>query len=164
MWSYISLGTGLFLLFMAFAMTAMLASVFGSLPEEGKDVVGQLGPMLQIGVGGVLGLFGVIFVVIGVVGIGRGAVRRRTQKAIATSGKITEAEVTFVDKNYHMLVNNKPLYSIVEYKYRDSSGNEYVGKANNVNSDQVIRRQIGVGSRIQIRYSEDDPSQSAFSL
>lgn len=79
---------------------------------------------------------------------------------IAQNGTETEGIVTFVDKNYSMLVNNKPIYSIVEYTFQDKAGTKYVRRIDNLNSDLVIQKQIKVNEPIRIKYLPEDPNQS----
>ena len=57
-------------------------------------------------------------------------------------------------------MNNRPIYSIVEYKYQDEFGNEYVNRVENVKTDEVIRNKVEVGSTIRIKYLPEDPGQS----
>ena len=79
---------------------------------------------------------------------------------ILQTGIDAQATVTFVDKNYSFLVNNKPIYSIVEYEYVDKNGVKHTRRIDNLNSDLVIRKKIEVGNTIKIRYSQTDYSQS----
>ena len=90
----------------------------------------------------------------------RGAKRSKLDSHIAQTGVETEAAVTFVDKNYALLVNNRPIYSIVEYTYQDELGNEYVNRIENVSTDYVIRNKAEVGSKIRIKYLPTEPGQS----
>ena len=69
--------------------------------------------------------------------------------------------VTFVDKNYSLLVNNKPVYSIVEFTFEDHQGRPHTGRKENVDSDLVIRAQIAVGSEVDIKYLASNPDESA---
>jgi hypothetical protein len=63
-----------------------------------------------------------------------------------------------------LLVNNKPIYSIVEFKFRDSAGVERVGRKNDVGSDLVIRLKIEVGSKVQVKYLNENPNQNILML
>ncbi len=74
----------------------------------------------------------------------------------------TQATVTFVDRNYSILVNNRPIYSIVECKFTDISGREHVSRKDTISSELVIRNQIEVGGTIAIKYLAEDPSQNVF--
>ena len=69
--------------------------------------------------------------------------------------------VTFVDKNYNLLVNNKPVYSIVEFTFEDHQGRPHIGRKENVDSDLVIRAQIAVGSQVDIKYMASNPDENA---
>ena len=116
----------------------------------------------------VFGGLGLLFMVIGAILFVRGRVKAKQNKALAEKifamGVPTEATVTFVDKNYGLLVNNKPIYSIVEFKFRDGSGAERVGRKNNVSSDLVIRLRLEVGNKVQIKYMNEDPEQNILLL
>ncbi|MFH2107582.1 MAG: DUF3592 domain-containing protein [Chrysiogenia bacterium] len=112
----------------------------------------------------VFGGLGLIFMIIGAILFIRSLVQGKKNKALAEKifamGVPAEATITFFDKNYGMLVNNKPIYSIVEFKFRDSSGNERVGRKSNVSSDLAIRLKFEVGTKVQIKYMHDNPDQN----
>jgi len=116
----------------------------------------------------IFGGLGLVFMIIGAVMFIRGRGQAKKNKALAEKifamGMPAEATVTFVDKNYSLLVNNKPIYSIVEFKFRDGSGMERVGRKNNVSSDLVIRLKLEVGSKVQIKYMNEDPDQNILIL
>ncbi len=113
-------------------------------------------------------IVGVLMAVIGLVLIVTGRATARKLKAkvmlIYQTGVATEATVTFVDRNYRILVNDRPIYSIVEFKFRDTSGVEYVERKETVQADLVIRNQIEVGSTVNIKYLAEDPSQNVLML
>ncbi|HOZ30832.1 MAG TPA: hypothetical protein PLL66_07930 [Bacteroidales bacterium] len=113
---------------------------------------------------GILGGLGLLFSIFGIVGaiIGRGKIKK--QKHILNNGMETEATVDFVDKNFSILVQQKPIFSIVEYSYTDQNGNSHTRRVTNVNSDLVIRKQIQVGSKIKIKYIPDNPGDSVMLL
>lgn len=104
-------------------------------------------------VGGMLTLFGVI-------GLLGGLARNGELKEIAAGGLQTGARITFVDRNYTLLLNNRPVYSIVEYVFRDNMGREIVRRADNIKTDKVIRAGWQVGSMIQVRYLAQNPYKS----
>jgi hypothetical protein len=110
--------------------------------------------------GGIMGGLGAIFLVISLIGFARGSKQGKQHQYIMQNGIPTEGTVTFVDKNYLVLVNNKPIYSIVEYIYKDKIGNQYTRKLTNANSDLIIRNQIQVGSKINVKYSVENPAES----
>ncbi|MES2837764.1 MAG: DUF3592 domain-containing protein [Bacteroidota bacterium] len=112
---------------------------------------------------GLEGLGG-IFALIGVMGVIRGKKQNKRNHYILQNGISAEGTVTFVDKNYAVLVNKKPIYSIVEYTYVDSTGSQHTRKVSNISSDIVIRKQILVGSKIQIKYASENPSESVMVL
>lgn len=115
--------------------------------------------------------FSAIFILVGLaMTVGGGALayfgirsRRKLkarQERILQYGVETEATITFVDRNYGMLVNNRPIYSIVEYTFLDRMERQQTGRINNASSDYVIRNKLEVGSTIRIKYLPDDPTMS----
>ncbi|HUU06731.1 MAG TPA: DUF3592 domain-containing protein [Patescibacteria group bacterium] len=112
----------------------------------------------------VFGGLGLVFMIVGAFLFIRSRIKGKQNKALAEKifamGVPAEATITFIDKNYGMLVNNKPIYSIVEFKFRDSSGSERVGRKNNVSSDLAIRLKFEVGAKVQIKYMNENPDQN----
>jgi len=90
----------------------------------------------------------------------QGGARRGDLQQIAAAGIETGAVITYVDRNYSLLLNNRPIYSIVEYRYRDGMGREFVNRADNVKTDLVIRNNWQVGSPIKVRYLPANPTKS----
>jgi hypothetical protein len=149
----IFIGAGVFVYF-------VIGTAFADTPA----MFGELQTLLQYGMGGVFAGIGAIMTLGGLIGVVRGAKRSRLAGHIAQTGVETDATVTFVDKNYSMLVNNRPVYSIVEYTYQDELGNEYANRVENVNTDTVIRNKVEVGSKIRIKYLPAEPGQSVMIL
>jgi hypothetical protein len=120
--------------------------------------------ILQWSVGGGIGALGLLFVVGGL----RGRSRTKKQQAeimhIMKTGIPVEGTVTFADKNYSFLVNKKPIYSIVEYTYVDQAGKQHTRRVETVPSDYVIRQQIQVGSKVNIKYATEDYGKSTILL
>jgi hypothetical protein len=135
-------------------------------------VSGLLAGNVQFGVANinmfVFGGLGLIFMVIGSILFIGGRAKAKKNKALAEKifamGVATEGTITFFDKNYGLLVNNKPIYSIVEFKFRDGSGNERIGRKNNVSSDLAIRLKFEVGAKVQVKYMNEDPNQNILIL
>jgi hypothetical protein len=129
------------------------------------------GSVASAGLASVTGVFlivGGLMAVIGLVIIVAGRITTQKQKdkamLIYQTGVDAEAMVTFVDRNYRILVNNQPIYSIVEFKFRDTSGVEHVVRKETVQSELVIRNQVEVGSTVNIKYLLEDPSQNILML
>ena len=116
-----------------------------------------LNSLAFVAVGGITGLIGLILVITGVLQIRRDTVK---EKELLTSGITTRARVTFVDKNYSFLVNEKPIYSIIEYTFVDRMGRKQIGRETTADSDLVIRNQIVVGSEVEIRYNPENPQEN----
>jgi hypothetical protein len=109
---------------------------------------------------GILGGIGLLFTFLGLTGRNRDSKQAKLNLFITQTGVETEGIVLFVDKNYYILLNKKPIYSIVEYKYSDSNGTEHIRKVDNIPSDLVIRNKIEVGGTVKIKYLKEDPKQS----
>ncbi len=112
----------------------------------------------------VFGGLGLFFMVLGLFLVINGRAKARKMNALAQKifdqGIAAEGTITFIDKNYSLLVNNKPIHSIVEFKFQDGGGVERVGRKNNVSSDLAIRLKLEVGSRVQLKYLNEDPGQN----
>ena len=89
--------------------------------------------------------------------------REKTQKAenLLENGLQARGRVTFVDKNYSVLLNEKPIYSIVEFTFEDHMGRPHISRKDNVDSDLVIRAQIIVGSQWDVKYLANNPDENA---
>jgi hypothetical protein len=111
-----------------------------------------------------LGGLGFLFAAGGLIGIVSGRKQNKRNLYILQNGIAVEGTVTFVDKNWAVLVNKNPIYSIVEYTYPDKTGNQHTRKVSNISSEMVIRKQIQVGSRIPIKYAPENPAESVMVL
>jgi hypothetical protein len=138
--------------------------VIGAAFADAPDMLGELQTLLQYGMGGLFAGIGAIMTLGGLIGVMRGAKRSKLAGHIAQTGVEAEATVTFVDKNYSLLVNNQPIYSIVEYTYQDELGNEYANRIEDISSDTVIRNKVEVGSKIRIKYLPAEPTQSVMTV
>lgn len=110
---------------------------------------------------GILAVPGIILLVIG---LSKRKKNKDKAEEIYRDGIPARARVTFVDKNYNVLVNEKPIYSIVEYEFSDSFGRTYTGRKENADSDLVIRNQITVGSEVDIKYLAANPDETVLIL
>lgn len=159
--SIILLIMGIIFLAVAVFTYFVLDSAFGSIPAEASELgLGQMENIFQIAFPGIFGCIGGLMTLFGLLGLVRGSKQAKLADHIAQIGTETEANVTFVDRNYRMLVNNRPIYSIVEYTYQDGMGNEFVNRVETVSTDTVIRNNIEVGSKIKIKYLPEDPGKS----
>ena len=117
----------------------------------------NIGWLISNGTGFVLMTVGLLF------WIGSGIIsqkRRSLAQKVYEQGLPAEGTVSFVDKNYSMLVNNKPIYSIVEVQFTDGGGLRHTIIKRDASSDLVIRLKIEVCSKIQVKYMSDDPDQN----
>lgn len=120
--------------------------------------------LLQYSIGGGLAALGLLFMISGVRGNMRATKQQKQIMHIMQTGIATEGTVTFVDKNYALLVNKKPIYSIIEYSYFDGSGTQHTRRVDTIPSDYVIRHSIQVGNKVAIKYAAEDSSQSTILL
>jgi hypothetical protein len=111
-------------------------------------------------VGGGLIAFGSLFVLGGFARLVRGNKQQKRNLYILQNGIEAQGTVTFVDRNWSVLVNKNPIYSIVEYTFPDKNGNQHTRKISNISSEIVIRKQIQVGSKIPIKYASENPGES----
>jgi hypothetical protein len=162
--SIIWLITGLIVIRTGVFVYFVIGTIFADLPS----VFGEMQTLLQYGLGGGFASIGAIMTVGGMIGVMRWEKRSRLGTHIAQTGVETEATVTFVNKNYSPLVNNRPIYSVVEYTYQDELGNEYADRTariENASTDYmlrnyVIRNKVERGSRIRVKYLPAEPGQS----
>ncbi|HEX2915959.1 MAG TPA: DUF3592 domain-containing protein [Chloroflexia bacterium] len=102
---------------------------------------------------------GGIMVIFGILGLLQGKARQGELQQIAATGVETGGIITFLDRNYSLLINNRPVYSVIEYRYRDGMGREFVKRADNIKTDVVIRSGWQVGSQVRVRYLPQDPTK-----
>jgi hypothetical protein len=121
--------------------------------------------VLWFGPGVVTLPLGIILVIIGAVMVRK---KRKEKKAMVDAldqhGVEAKARVTFVDKNYTITMNERPLYSIVEYEFTDDYGHVFTGRKDRVDSELVIRNKIEVGNEVNVIYLPRDPSINALLL
>ena len=121
-------------------------------------LISLLGVVL-IGLAMTLG--GGFMVFLGIRGLKKGSADKQ---ALDREGVNTQGNVTFVDRNYSILINNQPVYSIVEYHFRDFMGRDFTGRKEDVQSELVIRNKIEVGSQVTVRYVARNPLQNTLLL
>jgi hypothetical protein len=82
--------------------------------------------------------------------------RRSTrEEAVETDGVITALE-----RNFSLFVNHRPIYSMVEYRYRDRKGVWRTRRIAQMNAELVRRAGWQVGAPIKVRYLVSDPDKS----
>lgn len=131
---------------------------------QGRVADPETATIARYAIGGGVGGLGLILGLVGMIGLVRGSRRTKQNQHLMQTGVDAEGTVTFVDKNYALLVNEKPIYSILEYTYRDSAGNQHTRRLDRAPSDFVIRKQIQVGAKVAIKYSAQNPSESVILL
>jgi len=78
--------------------------------------------------------------------------RRKRAEAVETEGIITSLE-----RDFTVYVNHRPIYSSVEYRYRDRRGNWLTRRVAQMNSDLIARAGWRVGATVKVRYPTGDP-------
>ncbi|MBN1966720.1 MAG: hypothetical protein JW910_18855 [Anaerolineae bacterium] len=153
---------GIFTIVIGGGIGLLTGSLLNSVPgAEAASGFTNIGAIITLVIGGGLVVIGLIIML---TSRARGRQKRELAMHVYQNGIDTEGIVTFVDRNYSMLVNNNPIYSIVEYKFRDQAGREFVKRVNDANSEVVIRNALQVGSRIAVKYLPDDPTQNIMML
>lgn len=135
----------------------VIGSMMGTAPDVAQEAMGMsqnLFTYIFVGVGALMSFFGVI-------SLFRGGRRSQMTKKVLQEGTAGQGQITFIDRNYSVQINNRPVYSIVEYTYQDGMGNQYVNRVTDANTEFVIRAGWQVGTTIPIKYLSDNPQQSA---
>jgi len=146
----ICIGAGLF----AGNMMGIAMADAPQVAQESMEFAQSIFTYSFVGVGGFLSFLGVISLIRG------GRSSKITQKVLR-EGVEGQGTVTFIDRNYRVRVNGRPVYSIVEYSYMDSIGNQYVNRIDDANTEFVIRAGWQAGTKIPIKYLSEDPQKSA---
>ncbi|OHD62159.1 MAG: hypothetical protein A2014_03605 [Spirochaetes bacterium GWF1_49_6] len=115
---------------------------------------------IQYGVSILFFVISSVLLVLSVIGLIKKLNKSRLAKRILQTGIETDALVTYVDRNFSILINKQPVYSIVEYRYRDNDGNKYTERLDRVSSEMVVRSNIEVGCTIRIKYLQEDHAKS----
>ena len=135
----------------------IIGDMMGDAPQVAQESI-QLAQNIFtfsfVGVGALLSFFGVI-------SLFRGGRSSQIKKKVLQEGVETQGTITFVDRNYSVQINNRPIYSIVEYSDMDGVGNQYVNRISDANTEFVIRAGWQVGTTIPIKYLSEDPQKSA---
>ncbi len=115
-------------------------------------------PLMQraifAGFGFGIGLLGMVFLAVGLV---KGQWRPGLAERILEAGFVADATITYLDKNYGLIVDDRPVYSIVEFTFRDSSGGEHKGRKSKVDTDLAARLDLRVGGTVRVKYLRDAP-------
>lgn len=135
----------------------VIGGMMNSAPEMAQESIGMAQNIFTytfVGVGALMSFFGVISLI-------RGGRSSQMTKKVLEQGVEGQGTITFVDRNYQVRINGRPIYSIVEYTYTDSMGTQYVNRINDANTEFVIRAGWQTGVTIPIKYLSEDPQQSA---
>jgi len=152
------LGRFLVLISIAMALFLGLFIAIDAIFLKGGDFTFKSLFVFWIAIGAMILIGGILWIT----GNAKGKEKQELAAKIFKEGILTRGKVTFVDKNYNLLVNEKPIYSIVEVVFNDEMGREHVSRKDNIESDLVIRSQVVIGSEIDLKYMRDDPTKNAF--
>ena len=136
-------------------------SQYKRLDEDSSKTVRTV---VKYSVSGFFGVMGGLFLLFGLRGKARGPKIDKRQMVIMQTGIGAQGTVTFVGRNDAMLVNNVPMYSIVEYSYQDTNGATHTRRIDNVSDEIIAMKQIHVGAKIPIKYSRENPAESVIVL
>ena len=128
-------------------------------PDESDYIIGQI---FRFVFSGLFLFFGLVFLIPGVRTFTDLPRRMRLLRDLKERGVPTTATVTFVDRNFRLKVNGDYIYTIVEYEYKDAHGNPHSHRLPRIPSEIAIRRQIEIGSVINIVYHPDHPEDSGW--
>ncbi len=142
------------------AVGLLVSQQHGGVSINGSEADPATAQIAIYAMGGGLGGLGAIFTLGGLISLAFGSRQAKRNQYIMQTGVDAVGTVTFMDKNYSLLVNNAPAYSILEYTYQDGDGRQHTRRIDNVDSELVIRRQIQVGARVAIKYSAENPGES----
>ena len=152
---------GGFLVLFGLIWTGVMLTVSrGTAHAGGPAIVGTIMHSMT-GLGVVILVIGLFLLITGII---RAKAKRQKAMDIFQRGTLTKGTVTFVDKNYGLLVNNKPIFSIVEFTFQDTGGKTYTSRKDNVSSDLVIRDRIAVGSPYALKYLPENPGSNILLL
>jgi hypothetical protein len=132
---------------------AMRVRTHGAARALDPGLAASLPLIILWSVGGLLILLGGLAVI-------RGRARQAESNRILASGVEAAGAITFLDRNWTLRVNGQPVYSIVEYRFHDATGREFVRRIDEVPSEAAIRAGWQVGSQVKVRYLPEDPSKS----
>ena len=152
---------GGFLILFGVIWTGIILAVSRGVANSGAPAQVNTVMHLMMGVGAVIFAIGVLMLIFGLI---RGKKKRQLAMDIFQRGTLVKGTVTFVDKDYSMLVNNKPIFSIVEFTFQDSAGNTHTARKTGVNSDLVIRNKIEVGGQVAAKYLPENPGLNVLLL
>lgn len=150
---------GIPLLIFGVGWTAILGLIYWVV--SGVPEANSFFPMYMFAIGPLALIVGLAFIV-----MGRADARKARQEVdhIVKDGVDATGTVTCVDNNYNILVGDAPIYSIVEFTFRDAAGNEHTTRKEDVNRELVIRNKIQVGSQVQLKYIPTNPEENGLLL
>lgn len=155
-----------YLIFVFAMLGAGVVMFFGlqSVPWDESGLPAGVDVLIQYGVPAIFIVIGLVMMSQMIRALFKRAYKKRLAKELEIRGVKAKAHVTYVDRNYSILINNRPIYSILEYVYKDRMGNQQTKRLENVPTDVIIRNQIEVGTEVDIIYHEERTDESAWIL
>lgn len=72
----------------------------------------------------------------------------------------TEGVITALHRDFTVFINHRPIYGMLEYRYRDRSGAWRTRRIERLNVELAQPAGWDVGASIRVRYRASDPGQS----
>lgn len=120
------------------------------------------------GTGRIFALMSLGFLATGGLMVGAGLLMSRAAKQrtalIETQGVSAKGTVTRVEPNWNVRVNGRPVYSIVEFTFTDSSGGPRQVRKTRIGAGLAANSQIAPGSEVEVKYLMGDPRQCGLVL
>lgn len=138
---------------------AFMYVMLGSVPwaESGLPDMGILA--IRYGAPGIFLLIGGISAIQFVGALAAIPKKRRMANALVERGIETTGQITYVDRNWQIKVNERPIYSIIEYVF-EVDGEQYIRRKNDVPTEIAIRAGFAVGQTVPVYYLPEDPDNN----
>jgi serine/threonine protein kinase len=108
-------------------------------------------------------ILGVVFSAVGFGSLYYTLKRISKHNYIKKHGLETEAGVKFLERDYSIKVNGRPIYFVCGYTFTDDKGNIHYKKVNYLHEDKVMELDIRPMDTIKIKYLPDSPNDSIIS-
>lgn len=138
----------------------VIGSALGEVPASEVQSMMVMRYIMAGSFGGV----GLLSFIPGVFAFRKGRKEASYRREALENGVDSTGKITYLSPNYSFTINDRPVYTIIEYTYEDSLGYEFTDRINNANSEKVIRAGWQVGSEIPIKYLSNEPEKSAIVL
>ncbi len=154
----------MFILHAIFAVAFIGAGIFtyimlGTVPWAESGLSDEFIMGIRYGFPGVFLLAGGLFVISAVRSLLGAVQNREMADKLLERGIETTGQVTFIDRNWSIRVNERPIYSIIEYVF-EANGQQYTRRKTDAPTETVIRSGLAVGQSVPVFYLPEDPDQN----